>query len=83
MNHDKLIAFLEQEAQILRHRIAGLQSRDILSGPTSPDGEPTSEEQMIAEAKIRLTEVEGHLRDLTHPGKAATAESVGAVNWRR
>lgn len=71
MAHDKLIAFLEQEAKILRNRIAGLHSRDILSGVTSPDGEPTSDAQMEADAKVRLAEVEEHLRDLKTPRSTA------------
>jgi hypothetical protein len=67
MTHDKLIAFLEQEAKILRNRIAGLHSRDILSGVSTPDGEPTSEAQMEADTKARLAEIEGHLRELKAP----------------
>jgi hypothetical protein len=71
MAHDKLIAFLEQEAKILRNRIAGLKSRDILSGVTTGDGAPDRVEQMEADAEARLAEVEGHLRDLKSARDAA------------
>ncbi len=67
MAQDKLIAFLEQEAKILRNRIAGLHSRDIPSGVTSHDGGPTSDAEMEAGAKARLAEVEEHLRELKAP----------------
>ena len=64
MNHDKLIAFLEEEAKILRNRIAGLHARDIMSGVPTEDAAPTREEEMEADAKVRLAEVEEHLRAL-------------------
>jgi hypothetical protein len=71
MAHDKLIAFLEQEAKILRNRIAGLKSRDLLSGVTTGDGDPDRAEQMEADAAARLAEVEDHLRDLKASRDAA------------
>jgi hypothetical protein len=64
MTHDKLIAFLEEEAKILRHRIAGLHSRELMSGVPTPEAEPTREEEMEADAKARLEEVEEHLKTL-------------------
>jgi hypothetical protein len=64
MTHDKLIAFLEEEAKILRNRIAGLHSRDLMSGVPTPESEPTREEEMEADAKARLAEVEEHLKTL-------------------
>lgn len=71
MAHEKLIAFLEQEAKILRNRIAGLASRDILSGLPTGEGDATRVEEMEADAKVRLAEVEGHLRDLKAAKDAA------------
>lgn len=64
MAHEKLIAFLEEEARILRSRIAGLARRDIMSGVATGEGEPTRAGQMEAEAKARLAEVEEHLHEL-------------------
>ncbi|HHY48673.1 MAG TPA: hypothetical protein GYA10_02870 [Alphaproteobacteria bacterium] len=64
MAHEKLIAFLEEEARILRNRIAGLARRDIIAGVPTGDGEPTTAERLEAEAKARLAEIEEHLREL-------------------
>jgi hypothetical protein len=71
MAHDKLVAFLEQEAKILKNRLAGLKSPDILSGVTTGDGDRSRIEQMEREAEARLAEVEGHLRDLRSARDAA------------
>ena len=68
--HEKLIAFLEEEAAILRHRIEGLSHREFLAGVTTGDGTPGRIEQMESEARARLAEVEGHLHDLRHEVEA-------------
>lgn len=71
MAHDKLIAFLEEEAKILRNRIAGLSRRDMLSGVRNEDSDPTDVEAMEAENKRRLAEVEDHLKTLKADNRSA------------
>lgn len=63
-DNGKLIAFLEEEARVLRHRIEGLAQRHYPGGVTTGEGDPDPAEVMEAENKARLHEVEEHLRAL-------------------
>lgn len=64
-SRDRLIAFLEREAQVLRRRIDNLKGGALpeLGITTGSDAE-TPEEQEIREHEARLAELEGHLEDL-------------------
>jgi hypothetical protein len=63
--YDRLIAFLEDEAQALRARIADLEDDDDLQAgvTTGEGGEPPSHRER-RQAERKLGEIEGHLREL-------------------
>jgi hypothetical protein len=64
-DREKLIAFLEEEAEVLRHRVAGLsQRRRYPGGVTTGESDPGPAQVAEAENKARLREVESQLRDL-------------------
>jgi hypothetical protein len=67
--HDRLIDFLEREAQFLRDRIAGLQQRDVASGVDTSEGSDTRLEEMREEAEDKLAEIEAHPIELRHAGE--------------
>jgi|JI10StandDraft_1071094.scaffolds.fasta_scaffold620958_2 hypothetical protein len=71
MSSSRLIAFLEQEAAVLRHRIADLHGDDILIGVSTPDGTPSASARSEAEARALLAEIEEHLQVLRSPGGIA------------
>jgi hypothetical protein len=63
--NDRLIAFLEREADALRRRIESLRDTALPElGPTTGDGDLTPDERSLLETESRLKEVEGHLADL-------------------
>ena len=62
--HDRLISFLDAEAQALRERITGLRERDITVGVETGEGGDTRLEQIRHEAERKLAEIEGHLGEL-------------------
>lgn len=62
--HDRLISFLEREAEVLRERIAGLRQRDIASGVDTGEGSDTRIEAMREDAEAKLEEIEAHLVEL-------------------
>jgi hypothetical protein len=62
--HDRLIAFLEHEAKVLRDRIAGLRQRDIASGVSTGEGDDTRLQAMREETEGKLEEIEAHLAEL-------------------
>jgi hypothetical protein len=63
--HDRLIAFLEREAEVLRHRIDSLKGSIMPElGVTTEENAPSPEQVMLVEHQARLEEVEGHLSDL-------------------
>ncbi len=69
---EELIALLEEEAAVLRHRIAGLASRSYPAGVTTGDDEALSpSEELEADHKARLAEIEAHLRELKRSTDAA------------
>jgi hypothetical protein len=63
---DKLIAFLETEMQLLRDRIATLESKGWPTpvAPGKGQGEPDAIEVELARNKAKVAEIEAHLRDL-------------------
>lgn len=70
--HDRLITFLEHEAEALRHRIDALKGGLMPElGITTEDNAPSPEQVLIAENQARLEEVEGHLHDLREAEKHA------------
>jgi hypothetical protein len=70
--HDRLIAFLEREAEVLRHRIDSLKGSIMPElGVTTKDNAASPEQVMLAEHQARLEEVEGHLSDLRDGREAA------------
>jgi hypothetical protein len=70
MDHEKLIAFLEEEARVLRNRIAGLEQRDVVTGVHGDDGAPSRGEQLEAETRARLHEIEERLKTLKQSNAA-------------
>ncbi len=62
--YDRLIGFLEREAQVLKDRIATLKEREMHLGVTTGDGDPDPVEEKRREAEVKLMEIEGHLSDL-------------------
>jgi hypothetical protein len=65
-SYDRLITFLEDEAQFLRHRIETLEEKGW-PVPESPGGDeppPDSIEATVAGYKVKLAEIESHIADL-------------------
>lgn len=64
--HDRLIAFLEREAEFLRGRIATLEEKGwpFPESPGEDEGGPDTVETRIAGYKAKLDEVEAHIADL-------------------
>jgi hypothetical protein len=63
--YDRLIAFLEDEAEALRARIVDLKDDDDLqAGVTTGEGTESPSHRERRQAERKLAEVEGHLRDL-------------------
>jgi hypothetical protein len=63
--YDRLIAFLEEEARVLKDRIAWLKRPELPpSGITSGDTAPGRTEEMRREAEAKLAEIKGHISDL-------------------
>lgn len=64
--HDRLIAFLEREAEFLRHRIGTLEQKGwpLSESPGEDEGGPDTVESQIAGYKAKLDEIEAHISDL-------------------
>lgn len=62
--HDKLIAFLEHEAEFLRHRIADYKQVEFPPGVTTGDGEKPPVAELKEAAESKLHELENHIREL-------------------
>ena len=73
-SHERLIAFLEREAEVLRHRIDSLKNGALpeLGITTGSDAE-TPEEQELREHEARLAELEGHIEALRKETGATAA----------
>ena len=59
--HDRLIAFLEREADFLRERLGEL---GLNTGVTTDGGESSPKGQEYRATKQKLDEIEGHIADL-------------------
>lgn len=64
--YDRLITFLEDEAQFLRHRIATLEEKGwpVAESPGGEEAAPDSIEATVAGYKVKLAELESHIADL-------------------
>ena len=64
--HDRLIAFLEREAEFLRGRIETLKEKGwpFPDSPGEDEGGPDTVETRIAGYQAKLDEVEAHIADL-------------------
>ncbi len=67
--YDRLIGFLEREAQVLKDRIATLKEREMHLGVTTGDGDPDPVEEKRREAEIMQKEIAVHLSDLRWWGR--------------
>lgn len=67
--HDKLIAFLEHEAQFLRQRIETLERKGwpVPESAGEDEGGPDTVERRIAGYRAKLDEIEAHIGDLKGP----------------
>ena len=61
---ERLIALLDEEARALRHRLEGLEDRQMPAGVTTGDGDPGPAERREADIRARLAEIDEHLREL-------------------
>lgn len=66
--YDRLITFLEREAETLRHRISNIEDREISSGLTGPDAAPSPRQVEEAGDMEKLREIESHIADLRRAG---------------
>lgn len=71
--YDKLISFLEREAQFLRGRIGTLENKGwpVAAAPGEDEGEPDAVEAELIRDRAKLEEIESHLEDLKRSEKAA------------
>ena len=67
--HDKLITFLEHEAEFLRHRIHRIEHEGWRFGVTTADGDTDDITRAeLAAAKEKLGEIVEHVRELRFAG---------------
>ena len=62
--YDRLIAFLEHEASVVRRRIETLHQENTPAGVTTGAPENPVESRQLREAEARLREIEEHIHDL-------------------
>ena len=67
--YDRLIAFLEREAEFLRGRIETLQEKGwpLPASPGEDEGGPDTIESQMAGYRAKLEEIESHIAELRHP----------------